>query len=63
MILMELTPEEGRDLAEEINKRLSELDHEIGHTDSMEFKAMLKRRRETVRKFLEKLQGSVAAAA
>jgi hypothetical protein len=34
---------------------LLEREHEIAHTDTLDFKAMLKRRRETVRKFLEKL--------
>ena len=55
MIHLELTNEEEQDLKEEVRKRLTELDHEIAHTDSLNFKDMLKRRRETVRRFLEKL--------
>ncbi len=55
MIHLELTNEEELHLKEEVNKRLTELDHEIAHTDSIDFKDMLKRRRESVRKFLEKL--------
>ncbi len=62
MIQLELTTEEEQHLKEEVNKRRTELDHEIAHTDSMHFKDMLKRRREAVRKFLEKLQVSAAIA-
>ncbi len=55
MIHLDLTNEEEQHLKEEVAKRLTELDHEIAHTDTIDFKAMLKRRREAVRKFLEKL--------
>ena len=55
MIQLELTSEEQQDLREEVEKRLTELNHEIAHTDSLDFKAMLKRRRQSVRKLLEKL--------
>lgn len=55
MIHLELTTEEGQHLKEEVTKRLAELEHEIAHTDSLRFKEMLKGRRETVQKFLEKL--------
>jgi hypothetical protein len=63
MIQLELNTEEVQHLKEEVKTRMTELDHEIDHTDSMEFKDLLKRRRESVRKFLEKLSGSVAIAA
>jgi len=63
MIQLELTTEEEQHLREEVNKRLTELDHEIAHTDSMDFKDMLKRRRKTVQKFLEKLSDSAGVAA
>jgi hypothetical protein len=55
MIQLELTNEEQQDLREEVEKRLTELEHEIAHTDSLNFKKMLKRRRQSVRKLLEKL--------
>jgi hypothetical protein len=55
MIQIELTTAEGQDLKEEVQKRLTELDHEIAHTDSMNFRDMLKRRRDAVQKFLAKL--------
>ena len=55
MIQIELTTAEGQDLKEEVQKRLTELDHEIAHTDSMDFRDMLKRRRDAVQKFLAKL--------
>lgn len=58
MIQLELTTEEEQYLKEEVKKRLTDLDHEIAHTDSMDFKDMLKRRREAVLKFLEKLPDS-----
>ena len=55
MIQFNLTDEEEQHLKEAVSRRLSELDHEIAHTDSMAFKDMLKRRRETMRKIIEKL--------
>ena len=55
MIHLELTNEEERDLKEEVQERLTALDHEIAHTDALDYRNMLKRRREAVRKFLEKL--------
>ena len=63
MIHLELTNEEERDLKEEVQKRLTALDHEIAHTDSMDFKDMLKRRREAIAKFLAKLPDLAAVAA
>lgn len=62
MIQLELTTEEEQYLKEEVKKRLTDLDHEIAHTDSMDFKDMLKRRREAVLKFLEKLPDSATIA-
>ena len=60
MIHLDLTNEEEQHLKEEVSKRLIDLDHEIAHTDTNEFKDMLKRRRESVRKFLEKLPDAPA---
>jgi hypothetical protein len=34
---------------------LADLEHEIAHTDSLNFKDMLKRRREVIKKLLAKL--------
>ena len=57
MIQLNLTDEEGQHLKEAVKRRLTELGHEIAHTDSMTFKDMLKRRRETMRKVIEKAAG------
>jgi hypothetical protein len=62
MIQVDLTSEEEGYLREEVTKRLSDLDHEIAHTDSRDFKDMLKRRRASVEKLLKKLPGSAACA-
>ena len=63
MIQLNLTDEEEQHLKEAVSRRRSELDHEIAHTDSMAFKDMLKRRRETMRKVIEKLRNFAASAA
>jgi hypothetical protein len=47
---------------EEVKTRLSELDHEIAQADSMDFKDMLKRHRESVLNILEKLLDSAGIA-
>ena len=62
MIQLEITTEEAKHLKEEMKKRLTDLDHEIAHTDSMSFKDMLKRRRESVQKLLEQLPDFAAIA-
>lgn len=62
MIQLELTNEEEQDLKEEVTKRLTAIDEEIAHTDSKEFRDMLKRRREAIRKFLAKLPDVAAMA-
>lgn len=54
MIQLELTHQEEIHITEAVEKRLVALDHEIAHTDSIDFKHMLKCRRETVRRFLLK---------
>jgi len=63
MIQLELTTEEAQHLKEEVKTRLTELDHEIAHTDSVNFKDMLKRRRESISKLLEKLPDPMVIAA
>jgi hypothetical protein len=62
MIQLDLTNEEERYLREEVEKRLTELDEEIAYSDSAGFKELLKHRRESIRKFLEQLTGSMAIA-
>ena len=62
MIQLNLTEEEEQHVKEAVKRRLTELDHEIAHTDSMAFRDMLKRRRETMRKVLEKLPDCAAVA-
>jgi phage regulator Rha-like protein len=62
MIHLELTNEEAQDLREEVQKRFDELEHEIAHTEALNFKEKLKRRRETIRKLLEKLPEAEAIA-
>ena len=62
MIQLELTNEEEQDLREEVEKRLTDLDYEIAHTDSADFKKMLKRRRQSVGKLLEKLSALAGIA-
>ena len=60
MIQLNLTDKEEQHLKEAVSRRLSELDHEIAHTDSIAFKDMLKRRRETMQKIIEKLPDPAA---
>jgi hypothetical protein len=55
MIQLNFTNEEETLLNDEVKKRLVELDNEIAHTDTMDFKDMLQRRREMFRKLLGKL--------
>jgi hypothetical protein len=55
MIHLDFTNEEEQHLKEEVKKRLVDLDNEIAHTDSIDFKDMLKKRRASVQKFLSKL--------
>ena len=63
MIQLNLTDEEEQHLKEAVKRRLTELDHEIAHTDSIAFKDMLKLRRETMRKVMEKLPDVAASGA
>lgn len=63
MIQLELTTEEAHHLQEEVKTRLTELDHEIAHTDSLDFKDLLKHRRKSVCNFLEKLSNAAPIAA
>jgi hypothetical protein len=62
MIQLDFTTEEEQHLREEVKKRLADLEHEIAHTDSLNFKDMLKRRREVMTKLLGKLPDMGAPA-
>jgi uncharacterized membrane protein YdbT with pleckstrin-like domain len=55
MIQLDFTIEEEQHLREEVKKRLADLEHEIAHTEALNFKDMLKRRREVIKKLLDKL--------
>jgi len=63
MIQLDFTTEEEQHLREEVQKRLADLEHEIAHTDALNFKDMLKCRRETLRKLLQKLPDLSSVAA
>lgn len=63
MIQLDLTNEEEQHLKEEVTKRLADLDHEIAHTEALNFKAMLKLRRASIQKLLDKLPDVPAVAA
>jgi hypothetical protein len=60
MIQLDFTNEEEQHLKEEVKKRITQLDDEIAHTDSLNFKDMLKHRRASVQKFLDKLPDAPA---
>lgn len=62
MLQLNRTAEEEQHLKEAVKRRLTELEHEIAHTDSMAFKDMLKGRRETMRKVIEQLPDLAASA-
>jgi hypothetical protein len=55
MIQLDFTVEEEQHLREDVKKRLADLEHEIAHTEALNFKDMLKRRREVIKKLLDKL--------
>jgi hypothetical protein len=58
----ELTAEELEVLRDILQHNLSEIDVEVFHTDTHDFKEMLKRRRNTVEHLLAKLPGSAVHA-
>ena len=62
MIQLDFTIEEEQHLREEVKKRLADLEHEIAHTEALNFKDMLKRRREVIKKLLDKLPDLGTAA-
>lgn len=57
-----LNPEEERMLAEVLERQVHDLDIEVAHTDSREFKDMLRHRREVLGHVRERVEGLVMAA-
>jgi len=57
-----LNPEEERMLAEVLERQVHDLDIELAHTDSRDFKEMLRRRRDVLSHVRERVQGLVMAA-
>jgi len=62
MTTLELTPEEIGLLQETLEHDLKDLEVEVGHTDSREFKQMLIRRKAVMDRLLGKLKESVIPA-
>jgi hypothetical protein len=57
-----LSPEEEQMLAEVLERKVHDLDIEVAHTDSREFKELLKHRREVLGRLRERVEGLVMAA-
>ena len=62
MSILQLTSEEERILTEVLERSNRDLEVEVAHTDSHEFKAMLKQRREAIQGVLNRLQRPAMAA-
>ena len=58
MAKLELTAEEMTILEETLERSISDLEEEIGHTDAHEFKEMLKQRKSLLNHLLEKVSGA-----
>ncbi|MFA7535244.1 MAG: hypothetical protein WCY68_04075 [Desulfuromonadales bacterium] len=57
-MLLEMTPEEGRLLQEVMESYLSDLRMEISDTDSLDYRMMLKERKERLAQILKKLKNT-----
>ena len=57
-----LNPEEERMLAEVLERQVHDLDMEVAHTDSREFKELLRHRREVLSHVRERVQSLAMAA-
>ena len=55
---LELTPEELKVLEETLERSVSDLSMELGHTDSRDFKEKLKGRKAVLDRLLDKVHGS-----
>lgn len=62
MTNLELTPEELNALEEILARRISDLAVEVGHTDSHDFKAMLKQRKVVLDHLLNKVRQAAVPA-
>ncbi len=58
MAKLELSSEELKVLRETLERGMSDLDAEVGHTFSHDFKDMLKRRKTVLDQLLRKVQGA-----
>lgn len=58
MAKLEFSPEELKVLQETIERSVSDLDVEVGHTFSHDFKDMLKRRKATLDQLLQKVRNA-----
>ena len=63
MATLELNPEELKALWETIERRVSDLAIEVGHTDSHDFRKVLKEKKAVLDCVLAKLRGVAAVAA
>lgn len=62
MRTLELEPEELKVLEETLQRCVSDLEGEVGHTDSHDFKAMLKHKKAVLDRLVEKLQDADVVA-
>ncbi len=62
MTNLELEPEELKVLEDTLARSISDLSVEIGHTDSHDFKEMLKRRKAVLDQVLDKVKNVAAPA-
>jgi hypothetical protein len=63
VITLTLTSEDARVLADTLTHDLSELRMEISHTDSLDFREGLKRKKAALRRILDALESSVTGPA
>lgn len=59
---LQFSSEERETLRELLTHSIEELDHEVFHTDTREFKEKLRRRREMLEHILSKIAGSPVPA-
>ncbi|MCU0771407.1 MAG: hypothetical protein MUE94_06510 [Verrucomicrobia bacterium] len=62
MAKLEFSPEELKVLAETLERGVSDLEVEVSHTDSHDFKDVLKRRKAVMDRLLGKVQATVVPA-
>ena len=62
MANLELNPEELEVLEETLDRSISDLAVEVGHTDSHDFKDRLKQRKAVLQRLAEKVRGAAVPA-